>query len=118
MNLIRGSARGNGAPIVESNGCRLPLAGGSGAGDGQSVIYGIRPEHLDLAPDSADGGFPAEVAVVEPTGSETLAFLRFGETDIVAAFRDRHALEPGQTVTLRPRPDKAHVFDSESGMRL
>lgn len=102
------------AGAVEANGCSLPLRTANGAGEGQPVIYGIRPEHLE----PAEEGFPARVSVVEPTGAETLVFLRFGEAEIVAAVRDRHHFETGQTVTLRPRPDKAHVFDGASGERL
>ena len=114
MNLIHGTARRDGAFSVEANGHRLPMEAESGVGDGQSVIYGIRPEHLDLAED----GFPARVSVVEPTGLDTLVFLRFGETDIVAVFRERHDFQPGQTVHLRPRADQAHIFDSATRARV
>ena len=114
MNMIEGTARCGAAGAVEANGCSLPLQTANGAGEGQPVIYGIRPEHLELA----EEGFPARVSVVEPTGAETLVFLRFGKAEIIAAFRDRHHFEPGQTVTLRPRPDKAHIFDGASGERL
>ena len=37
---------------------------------------------------------------------------------MVAVFRDRHDLAPGQQVHLRPRADKAHLFDPDSGRRL
>lgn len=80
----------------------------------QSVVYGIRPEHLDIA----DDGFPATVAVVEPTGSETLVFLRFGESEIVAVFPDWHDFQPGETINLRPRAERAHLFDGATGMRI
>jgi multiple sugar transport system ATP-binding protein len=109
MNLIEGVAR-EGA--VEAQGSLLPA--GAGAEPGRPVIYGIRPEHLELA----EEGFPARVRVVEPTGAETLTYLRFGEGEVVALFRDRHELEPGQEVRLRPRADKAHLFDAASGRRL
>jgi len=127
MNLIQGTVRrdgvsGDGAFSVEVNGHRLPVSPASGAAsgahseaeDGQSVIYGIRPEHLNIA----DDGFPATVSVVEPTGSETIMFLRFGEIDIVAVLRDWHDVKPGQTVYLRPRADRAHLFDVETGERV
>jgi len=119
MNLIQGTVRrdgvsSDGAFGVEANGHRLPVSSGSGAEDGQTVIYGIRPEHLDLA----DDGFPATVSVVEPTGSETIVFLHFGEIDIVAVLRDWHDVKPGQTVYLRPRADRAHLFDVEAGGRV
>ncbi len=114
MNLIRGTARSDDGPSVEAQGVILPLTENHHVTDGQPVVYGIRPEHLDLAED----GIPARVTVVEPTGPETLVSLRFGESEIVAVFRERHELTPGQTVHLRPRMDQAHLFDSDSGARI
>jgi multiple sugar transport system ATP-binding protein len=114
MNLIQGTVRRGDDPGVEANGHRLPVRAESELIDGQSVIYGIRPEHLDIA----DSGFPATISVVEPTGSETIVFLRFGETEIVAVFHDWHDFKPGQTLHLRPRADRAHLFDSVTGKRV
>jgi multiple sugar transport system ATP-binding protein len=109
MNLIPGTGRAGG---VEAQGTLLPAA--ARAPEGQPVLYGIRPEHLELA----DAGLPAEVRVVEPTGAETMAWLRSGGADVVAVFRDRHPLSPGQRVHLHPRPGKAHLFDPDTGRRL
>ena len=126
MNLIQGTVRRGDGLGVEANGYRLPVDAEYGAdaengfgakievSDGHSVLYGIRPEHLDLV----DDGFPARVAVVEPTGSETLVVLRSGENEIVAVFPDWHDFKPGQTVHLRPRAKRAHLFDSATGARL
>ncbi|MEM9010962.1 MAG: sn-glycerol-3-phosphate ABC transporter ATP-binding protein UgpC [Pseudomonadota bacterium] len=110
MNLLEGTV---GADGVEVAGATLPRPEGA-VGAGQAVLYGIRPEHLDLA----DTGLTAEVAVVEPTGAETLVFLRCAGQEVVAVFRERHALTPGQTVHLRPRPEAAHLFDPDTGRRL
>ena len=110
MNLIQGTTRDGG---VEAQGRLLPLAR-AGAEPGTPVVYGIRPEHLELAAE----GLPATVRVVEPTGAETLTYLRLGEQEVAAVFRDRHDLAPGQQVWLRPRAEKAHLFDPESGRRL
>jgi multiple sugar transport system ATP-binding protein len=112
MNFLKGRANSNGTIDVEGNG--LPVAGSHQVADGQSVVYGIRPEHLELA----NEGFAAKVAVVEPTGSETMVMFRVGETELTALFRERHNFAPGQTVHLRPRPDQAHLFDQESGRRV
>jgi len=112
MNLIKGTAKSGGT--VDAAGTSLKIAGAHEAQDGQPVVYGIRPEHLELA----DEGLPATIAVVEPTGSETQVFLRLGESEIVAVFHDRHDFKPGQTVHLRPRPEHAHLFDGASGMRV
>lgn len=115
MNQFQGTVvRREGVLGVEINGYHLPVSAESGAGDGRSVIYGIRPEHLDIAED----GFPATVSVVEPTGSETLVFLHFGEIEMVAVLRDWHDFKPGQTVRLRPRAERAHLFDAATGARI
>src|SRR4051812_49814951 len=98
MNFLKGAAKSDGS--IEIDGPRLPVAGKHTIADGQPVVYGIRPEHLELAND----GFPATIAVVEPTGSETMVVVRMGgETEVVALFRERHQFAPGQTVHLRPR---------------
>jgi multiple sugar transport system ATP-binding protein len=112
MNFLKGAAKGDGS--IEIDGTRLPVAGKHTIADGQPVVYGIRPEHLELAND----GFPAKIAVVEPTGSETMVVVRMGETEVVALFRERHQFAPGQTVHLRPRVEQVHLFDSQSGQRV
>ncbi|MEI9900626.1 MAG: TOBE domain-containing protein [Hyphomicrobium sp.] len=61
---------------------------------------------------------PATVAVVEPTGSETQLFVRFGDTELVAVFRDRHHFEPGQTIHLKPHATRSHLFDAATGARV
>ncbi len=114
MNLMKGTVRAGDRLAVEVNGVRMPFAAGPDAADGQDVLYGVRPEHLELSPD----GFPARISVVEPTGSETMVFLRFGETELVALFRERHEFRPGDTLNLRPRPDLVHLFDAQTGRRL
>ncbi len=111
MNLLAGKVSG-GAVVVE--GASLPLPAGAKVADGQAVLYGVRPEHFDLAA----GGFEAQVKVVEPTGSETMVFLRFGEREVVALFRDRHNFRPGDTLTLRPRENMVHLFDPQTGQRI
>jgi multiple sugar transport system ATP-binding protein len=112
MNFIDGTQQGG--ALVAANGARLPLAGASAANDGRAMVYGIRPEHLDIA----DDGFEAEVVVIEPTGSETQLFARLGQQEIVAVFRERHAFAPGQKIRLKPRAPVAHLFDAASGQRI
>ena len=115
MNFISGHLKSGGQPYVETdNGSRLPVANAPSASDGRPVTYGIRPEHLDIA----DDGIEVEVAVVEPTGSETQIVARIGTQEIIAVFRDRHEVEPGDRIHLRPRANLAHLFDKDTGRRL
>jgi multiple sugar transport system ATP-binding protein len=115
MNFIDGTQK-DGA-LVAANGARLPVAGAQAANDGRAMVYGIRPEHLDLVEDN-DGGFVAEVVVIELTGSETQLLARLGEQEIVAIFRERHDFAPGQKIRLKPRAPVAHLFDASSGQRI
>ncbi|RMF36490.1 MAG: sn-glycerol-3-phosphate ABC transporter ATP-binding protein UgpC [Alphaproteobacteria bacterium] len=114
MNLIEGRYEAESRSFVSDGGMRLPLAGPAQAADGQRVTYGIRPEHLELAPE----GLEAKVAVVEPTGSETMVFLRIDGQEMVALFRERHALHAGDTIRLAPIAGEAHLFDAETGARI
>ncbi|MER8843280.1 TOBE domain-containing protein, partial [Mesorhizobium sp. M0913] len=77
-------------------------------------IYGIRPEHIDIAPD----GLAATVSVLEPTGSETQVFAKLGEDAIDAIVRERLTVRPGEEVRLRIDPRHVHIFDRQSGARL
>ncbi|HWW49863.1 MAG TPA: sn-glycerol-3-phosphate ABC transporter ATP-binding protein UgpC [Xanthobacteraceae bacterium] len=115
MNFLEGTLKANGQPFVETeNGSRLPLANAPDASDGRPIVYGVRPEHLELG----EGGIEAVVAVVEPTGSETQVIARVGTQDIIAVFRDRHHIAAGDRIQLRPRATAAHLFDKETGARI
>ncbi|WP_399679047.1 ABC transporter ATP-binding protein [Xenophilus sp.] len=120
MNFIPGRlALADGARVVlTDDGLALPLPQPPAAPEGTRVLYGARPEHFAL---DRGEGLPAEVVVVEPTGAETQVALRLGHAGgqlIVAAFRERLALRPGERLSLRPQAAHAHLFDADSGARL
>jgi len=116
MNVLRGQIRVNGAAAFQGGGgLTVPLAGAPSASDGRPVVFGVRPEHLRLS----EAGFPVEVAVVEPTGSEVQVVARTsGGEEIVAVFRERHLFKPGEMIRLAPDPGVVHLFDGETGQRL
>jgi len=89
------------------------LAPGS---EGQEIVYGIRPEHLEFAGDGV--GIKAEVNVVEPTGAEILVVNHLAGKEFQVVFRERHELSPGQSINLMPRLDTVHLFDKKTGQRL
>jgi multiple sugar transport system ATP-binding protein len=114
MNFLEGSVRAGARCVETTSGARLPLPATASVEDGRGVVYGIRPEHLEIA----DDGFDAEVVVIEPTGSETQLFARVGGQEIAAVFRERHEFAPGQRIRLRPKADCAHLFDPSGGQRI
>ena len=115
MNFIDGKLEAG--AVTVAGGAKVGTPAGTN-GAVRDVVYGIRPEHLDLCAAGEPGGFDGEVVVVEPTGSETQVFVRLGAQEIVGVFRERHDFRPGQRVRLKPRADKAHLFDPQSGQRI
>jgi multiple sugar transport system ATP-binding protein len=115
MNFLRGSIRANGKlEFLGPGDARLPLATAPQGSDGRAAVYGVRPEHFTLADDGAD----ATIQVVEPTGAEIQIVAQMGDTDIIAAFRERHPFKPGDKIRLKADPRVVHLFDAETGQRL
>jgi multiple sugar transport system ATP-binding protein len=121
MNLIEGQITGEG--FVTTSGLTLPLSSAPAGSQGQPALYGIRPEHFSLGGGSglslgAEHGIPAEVVVVEPTGSETQVVATLAGQNLTAVFRERVHTRPGETLSLSPDPTKVHLFDQQTGHRL
>jgi multiple sugar transport system ATP-binding protein len=118
MNFLPGTLRraGNAAQVELADGTRW-AAGQRAAGvDGQPVIYGTRPEHLELA---SSGGIPTRGGGGRAHRRRHLRRLpppRQPKFSVV--FRDRHDFAPGSTIHLRPDLQRAHLFDAGSGQRL
>jgi multiple sugar transport system ATP-binding protein len=115
MNLVRGSIKAGVPPrIIAEGGAALPLPRAPEGSDNRPAIYGIRPEHFRLDPN----GLPAEVVVVEPTGSETLVVVKIEGQEFVCVFRERIGARPGERMPISPDPNLVHLFDAETGKRL
>ena len=106
MNFLAGAVR-DGA-FVTPDGIALPIPDTLPA---TTTTYGIRPEHLALSAE----GVPAQVAVIEPTGSETHIIVRMGEHSLSVALRERVPLAPGDRVHLSPEIRQVHAFDQTGG---
>jgi multiple sugar transport system ATP-binding protein len=117
MNFLPGTLKRNGstAHIELHDGTQLDMPANVGGIHGQSIIFGTRPEHLTL---SANGGIPAKVVVMEPTGMDTFVACRHEGVDLSAVFRERHDFAPGSTIYLQPDLQRSHLFDADSGQRL
>jgi multiple sugar transport system ATP-binding protein len=115
MNLLKGTIRVNGSAAFEGpSGIELPLTKAPSSWNGRPAFYGVRPENFTLA----NNGAPASVQVVEPTGSELQVTATMGDTAVIAVFRERHNLNPGDIIRLKPDPDLVHLFDADDGTRL
>jgi sn-glycerol 3-phosphate transport system ATP-binding protein len=79
-------------------------------------VLGIRPEHLDLTPNS---GWALQSDTVELLGAERLVHARLGD-ELLTLRLDASvaAPQPGETFYASPRTDCMHAFSAETGKRL
>jgi len=114
MNFLSGQfAQRSAAAVRLSNASELPAPACREA-DGRNVTLGVRPEHFLIN----QGGVPAEVIVVEPTGADTQVYCRLSGTDVTVVSRERHIFQPGATIQLQPIAEKTYLFDPASGKRM
>ena len=89
-------------------------------GNPPGKLTGIRPEHLDVLPTAEHGqSWSVTVEAVELLGAERLIYARLNdEALIIRMSEDTLAPCPGDTLHVRPRADRLHRFDANTGQRL
>ena len=91
--------------------------------DGQSLILGIRPEHLTLSV-AAPKNLPVQVELVEALGNDTYLSLRpSGSTapptsPLQVRIPPDRVVRLGEQLWLSLAPDKIHFFDVETGKAI
>lgn len=89
--------------------------------DGQTLLLGIRPEHLTVSV-PAPKNLPVEIERVEALGNETHIAVKFVGTEAATSLQAR--ISPEQPVTLGEKlwlaiaPDKIHLFEPETGLAI
>ena len=112
MNLLAGTAAGGTIRIGDALDVPSP-ATASGP-----VLWGIRPEHLELVAEGTPGSFTVHVTAVESTGHATFVMGDMAGVQVTALFTDRPQILRGETVHLKARPGKEHLFDAATGLRI
>ena len=106
MNFLQGDiVEGNSLKLADGTMLALPTADPKGRG---RATIGIRPEHFIVA----ESGWPATVAVVEPTGLESQITARLAGQLIRVLVRGRTSIMPGDVIRLTAAPDDIHFFDA------
>ncbi|NAZ36344.1 ABC transporter ATP-binding protein [Rubellimicrobium sp. CFH 75288] len=103
---------------VVTDGQVLPLAPEDAArlGPRESIVFGIRPEHMRSSEHQASLTFGAEA--VEPLGPHTLVLGRLGGERVTAQVDPRFPVAAGQPCTVPVDMTQAHFFDPDTGLRL
>jgi multiple sugar transport system ATP-binding protein len=109
----------DGVSIVLDGGLRLPVPAECQAKlksiKGRAMTFGIRPEHISVGSKAKDL-LQAEIVLTEPLGSDTLALLRIGKSEMTGRFPPDVGLKPGSTRGVSLAMDKFHLFDTETGV--
>ena len=120
MNFIDATVRGSsGQATLVADGVDMAVPGSYPLGDGQSVVIGIRPEHLELvAPSGPHGALHGSADVVEYLGNEELIHVSSGGHDLIAVVDSAYHVKAGDAVTLYAPLEKVHFFDTDPGLAL
>ncbi len=123
MNFLDVSIVRDGARLVArraGTSAAIPLAAGSPEPAG-AVTLGIRPEDVALAFGAAThpGSLAATVDVIETLGAEQYVFLNLDDGgQLVARVSGDVAVHNGDEVAVTLVPEKIHLFDPSSGLRI
>ncbi|EKF42982.1 sn-glycerol-3-phosphate import ATP-binding protein UgpC [Nitratireductor indicus] len=120
MNIMKGAASGR--EFTLEGGTTLPLGEAALSGEGRPVLFGVRPEHLRLVPDS-EASIRLKVRAIETLGADTLAHGRFDGAgaeggEFIARLPGKTKLAEGDLLPLAMDPGSIHLFDAESGKRI
>ncbi|GII61235.1 sn-glycerol-3-phosphate import ATP-binding protein UgpC [Sphaerisporangium krabiense] len=98
MNLLPGVVADGALRVA---GAELPSP--PGLPDGAEIVYGLRPEYMDLAGSSREDAFAGEVSVVENMGTSSLVTLQVTRGTALEGTRDAGGtpvVAPGEGATL------------------
>ena len=111
MNFVDGRIDG-GVFIRES--IRIPVA----RENTDQITIGIRPEHIRVFNEVQNEAIAATVYVTELMGNETFVFLSVGNTRLIARAPAEFRADVESPVWLRIVADKAHFFDTRTGLSI
>ncbi len=112
MNLLNGQWIGNGKVQIGQTEMSIPVASES-LRLGDQVSFGIRPEHLVVSAQAAEG-FDARVDFFEYLGGTQYLYCQLADGQpITAEHRGAEPIEAGSTVRLSSENDKRRLFDGE-----
>jgi multiple sugar transport system ATP-binding protein len=119
MNFLHGKLSG-GSLVTDKTTVALTGYNMQKSVEGSEIVLGIRPEHIAIGEDARKMPYTSEseIEIVEPMGSDTIAWTRIGGQPVsFRASADVH-LVPGQKMLVGFDPARASVFDTATGDRV
>jgi multiple sugar transport system ATP-binding protein len=118
MNLLPARFEGP-ASLRLAQGDLIPIQ--NSANGVAEVVFGVRPEDVDVAAGAPPAGMadvPATVEVVEPLGADTLIFASVFGASMTARVKPAMRPSPGARIRLRVNLERAHLFDAATGRAI
>ncbi|WP_404401517.1 ABC transporter ATP-binding protein [Pelagibacterium halotolerans] len=95
------------------------IAANAPNGAGETVTVGMRPDALEIAEGDAPEGFGADVVYTEYLGNDAYVYARLADGTLVSVRATPKTYYPANArITVMPRAEALHYFDSTSGARL
>ncbi|SMQ63497.1 carbohydrate ABC transporter ATP-binding protein, CUT1 family [Devosia lucknowensis] len=121
MNFIEGTLEGQ--TFTANDGTRIPVGDYdflAARGGASKAVLGVRPEHILLGDAAANMPFrtEAEIEIVEPMGSETLAWTKVAGIPVTFRCSSDIPLHAGDKVTVGFDIARGSLFDAATESRL
>ena len=116
MNILTGVIQKTGSDSSVKIGDQFINVGPISLADGDNVLLGIRPEHLDLSKDLVVLTGIADV--IEPLGSDTMIVCKIGNQELSARIPADFPVDRGQNIKFSVEPHRIHLFDQTTGIRI
>lgn len=121
INQLKGTVVQQGAEFLLrlEDGSLLTLPVGLQVTEGQNVVYAIRPEQVNVVDEThSASALKATITAIENTGSDMQLFCSTGGGRFTSVFKQRLAVNAGETVYLQPKLAGIHIFDADTGVRV
>ncbi|RLE88971.1 MAG: sugar ABC transporter ATP-binding protein [Thermoprotei archaeon] len=82
------------------------------------VIFGVRPERIEISPSRIPDGVEMEVYVVEPLGDRNIVTVSKGEISFKVVTPPTFKVDIGTTVWLKFNINDIHIFDKKTGKAI
>jgi sn-glycerol 3-phosphate transport system ATP-binding protein len=115
MNFLAGKRRRDEVEIGDE--IRVPLPAELRATAPESIVVGVRPEHL-VPGETAGTVFRFKVETVEALGADSLVHGAFGGGTVVARVEGHSTPALGAQLVFTAMPGKLYFFDTGTGKRL
>jgi multiple sugar transport system ATP-binding protein len=112
-----------GAAVLDTGLWRIPLPEDvskllAARGVAGEVVFGIRPEHIEVSRQPLPDAYEAEVFVTEPLGSETIIDFKHGDIIMKARHPEHFEAKPGEKIYIRFKKEHIHIFDKKTGKAI